>query len=659
MVFLDNTPAAVLRACFSKRLDASTFKGTITLPVEVHEAFLKHLTVKLDPGKGSHPVTVMVGGRSFGVSIINVGFSVPRRGRVLQFHLETPLRKFFRETFPAAYHQLVEQNAGRAGIDTVFTISCGEGPDVFRFDLGGASFEGNEPAGSAPVEATDAAPPEASVPGISPFIEVLLRDFPSGFEFNDSSVQLLKSADGQPCPESVQKELKHRMFKRYDGIYLLPEMVADKETLEAIKQRIKEYFDQFHAFSLPVLYSEFAGRLNGRALTNPDSDFRLFLRDVVLPELPGKGKVFGKLQKQIGIPTSCTEQEVLDFLAERIRGILDKRGDAVPNEDLLQELPCLNADALEMIIRERIPDAVEITIDEQRYWKLLEFFYLPEEFEDGLLQVIAAIEKQKKIPSLQVIADRLAEQFGDDFRENYALEDDDVFQQVIVKSIREGKYDWSHNLLVRKEGGPATNVAEEFLQGQDGFFHVQDFCKYAAYHRRMFNSTVLVRDHLRISCIRLGQQHWIGLDDFERQSDFSAEMARIITQKLQAELAHRLFLPLGTLPDAFFSELQPLHIQERLFHWNAYMLASIVEQKLSSLRVVNTEQSPTMVTAMLIPENSDYKGDVIDFVFQALRQASMHFSSADQVFNYLRKNNIRMVRSEKLLERIKAFWGVR
>lgn len=649
--------APVSSSEFSKPLDFSTFTTGITIPVRVHEAFLKHLSVKLERGK-SHPVTIMVGDSSFQVSINNIGFSDPNRKQVLAFlwRKNSPLAKSFQATFTAAYQQLMEDHANRTGIDTVLTVSCGEQPDVFKIAMDTPLVESKKP--DAPVQAETVAPasPEASVSEVAPFITVLLRDFSAGFEFNDSSVRLLESAVGRPCPESVQKELKRRMFRRYDGIYLLPEMVADGETLGAIKHRIEEYFDQFHAFSLPVLYGEFEGALH--ALTNPDSDFRLFLLGAILPEFPEGGKVFGKLQKQIGIPGSLEEQDVLDFLAERIREILLQGGDAVLNEDLLAELPCLNVDAVEMIIREQIPEAVEILVDELRYWKLLEFFCLPEELGDDLLQIIAVIEQQNKTPSLRMIADRLAELFGDDFRETYALEEDDVFRQVIIKSIHEEKYGWKGNLLVRNGSGHGINVADEFLQGHHGIFHEEEFFGYAAAHRGLTNTPTLVCRNLRISCIRLGQHHWIGLADFEQQSDFSVEMVQKLTQELQSRLANRLFLPLGTLPDAFFSELPPLHIQEHVFYWNAYMLASIAEHKLSGVHAVNTEPSPYIVTAMLIPENSDYRGDVIDFVFRALRGAKRQFSTADQVFEYLEQHQVRMRKTSTLLERIRAFWGV-
>jgi len=156
--------APVSSSEFSKSLDFSTFTTGITIPVRAHEAFLKHLSVKLERGK-SHPVTIMVGDSSFQVSINNIGFSDPNRKQVLAFlwRKNSPLAKSFQATFPAAYQQLMEDHANRAGVDAVLTVSCGEQPDVFQIDLGTPLVECKEP--DAPAQAETAAPAlqEASV----------------------------------------------------------------------------------------------------------------------------------------------------------------------------------------------------------------------------------------------------------------------------------------------------------------------------------------------------------------------------------------------------------------------------------------------------------------------------------------------------------------
>ena len=128
--------APVSSSEFSKPLDFSTFTTGITIPVRAHEAFLKHLSVKLERGM-SHPVTIMVGDHRFQVSINNIGFSDPNRKQVLAFlwRKNSPLAKSFQATFPAVFEQLSGDHSNRDGIDTVLTVSCGEQPDVFKIAM--------------------------------------------------------------------------------------------------------------------------------------------------------------------------------------------------------------------------------------------------------------------------------------------------------------------------------------------------------------------------------------------------------------------------------------------------------------------------------------------------------------------------------------------
>ena len=61
---------------------------------------------------------------------------------------------------------------------------------------------------------------------------------------------------------------------------------------------------------------------------------------------------------------------------------------------------------------------------------------------------------------------------------------------------------------------------------------------------------------------------------------------------------------------------------------------------------------------MTIPQQVKIQGDVIDYIFQDLRKTHCIFSSANDVFEYLRTHQVRMVKTKKLFARIRDFWGV-
>lgn len=485
---------------------------------------------------------------------------------------------------------------------------------------------------------------------------IICRDFNSGLIFSAGTIKLLEYKLGRKCSKAEQRELKSAMFRRSDNVYLFPQMVSDEKTIADIIARIKEYFSTYECFSLSILYDEFEHSLHN--LINPDSDFRLFLLKTILPHLPDSGKIFGRLQRQICISGNMSEEKIIKILSERIRKILQGYGDAMFIEELCSKLPYLNSSILEMILQEHIADAIEIRVDDLSYWKLIEFFCLPDDFSEYLELTIRAMEEMQAAPSLQTLSEAMDNKYGDGFREIYAIDDDAVFKQVIEVSMKNSEYSWNRNVFVKQNSGHKLNIADEFLQTQQGIFHESEFFDYASKHRGLKNTGMLILTFLRNKCIRLNQTHWISLKDFDNLSNFSVGMATLIAHELELLRGSNAFLSLGTLPEAFLSSLPVLNINKQVFYWNHYLLASIVTHRISKVQVINDDPSPYTVTAMIIPQHVKYQGDVVDLVFQDLRKNHYSFSSADDVFEYLRTHQIRVVKTKKLFARIRAFWGI-
>ena len=482
---------------------------------------------------------------------------------------------------------------------------------------------------------------------------VVMQSFPAGFLFNAATIKLLESTLGRECSKGELRDLRREMFKRSDEVYLLPAMVAEEKVIGDLLARIRGFWEAYGCFALSVLYKEFEGKLKN--LTNPDSDFRLFLQKAVLPQFPEGGKVFGKLQRQLCIPEDAEEEETIKNLAERVRGVLLENGDAMLQEDLLGNLFYLNAPIIEMLLKESIPDAVEIKVDEQSYWKLVEFFYLPDDFKDFLQEAIRRMESNHAAPSLQALSEAMELQYGADFRSDYAIDDDDVFKQVIAVNTAGEDYVWNRNVFVKQGACLESNVADEFLQIQRGIFHESDFFAYAEKHRGLTNQATLICGYLRPRSIRLDQFHWIPINIFDCISDFSENMGERIKLRLSSMLGQKTYLPIGTLPDAFYSSLPPIAIGGQIFYWNPYMLTSVAVHKIHSLRIINDEPSPYIVTAMLIPDNVKYNNDVVNYVFSDLWAKGYNFSSGDEVFEFLKKNQIRVRKTKQLMARINEF----
>ena len=636
-------------AVFQKRIDWSLLTAGTAIPVAYYDLFLKNLSYEPQPGEGQ-AVDVVLEDKRYSARVIKIAFSSGRKPvlQLLWGSKNSGIVKVLQATFAQIYAQLSADRKNTEGLDHIFTFSQGKQLDEFILSLDKPLIEVSE---------TDKQVPETRITSIQTVdIEelkaLICRDFSNGFVFNAGTIKLLENKLGRDCSETEQRELKRIMFKRSDDVYLLPEMVADDETVADMTARIREYFAEYGCFSLSVLFDEFGYVLKN--LTNPDSDFRLFLLKTILPD---DGKIFGRLQRQICIPGNISEEEVTQTLAERIREMLQGYGDAVCIDDLDNELPYLNKPALEMILQEHIADAIEIKVDGLSYWKLVEFFCLPDDFAEYLQFTVSSMEEAQTAPSLQTLSEAMEQQYGEGFREIYAVDDDDVFKQIIKVCIADDQYSWNRNVFAKQNAGQELNVADEFLQTQQGIFHESEFFDYASTHRGLTNRTTLICGYLRPRCIRLDQFHWISLENFDTQSDYSNEIADKISEILNGMLGARTFLPIGTLPEALLSSLPVISINGRTFYWNHYMLASIAAHKTNKLRIVNDEPSPYTVTAMLIPLAAQYNDDIVDYIFNDMRHSGNILGTADEVFEFLKSHQIRMTKTQKLMERIKDFWS--
>lgn len=646
----DETTVPESTKFFEKTVDWSLLTGGVTIPLAYHNFFLEHLSHQPSAGEGQS-VAVILRNQKYPARMIKIASSNGRKPalQLLWGSKTQGIAPVLQTIFARAYARFLKDRKDKVGIFESLSFFRGKHLDEFVLSF-------NVPSESECLDeecnSTDPIVPKRDITALKIAVS---HNFPAGFLFNTATTKLLESAWGRVCSEEEWGDLKREMFKRSDEVYLLPAMVAEEKVIGDMVTRIRGFWDAYGCFALSVLYKEFEEKLKN--LTNPDSDFRLFLQKAVLPLLPEGGKVFGKLQRQLCIPEDAEEEETIESLAERVRGVLLENGDAMLREDLVGNFVYLNETIIEMLLKESIPDAVEIKVDEQSYWKLVEFFYLPDDFKDFLQGTIRKMESNHTAPSLQALSGALELQYGADFRSGYAIDDDEVFKQIIAVNVTEGDYVWNRSVFVKQGSRQEINVADEFLQIQRGIFHESDFFSYAEEHRGFTNQATLICGYLRPRSIRLDQFHWIPINIFDRISDFSENMGERIKLRLSSMLGQKTYLPLGTLPDAFYSSLPPIAIGEQIFYWNPYMLTSVAVHKIHSLRIINDEPSPYIVTAMLIPDNAKYNNDVVNYVFSDLWTKGYNFSSGDEVFEFLKKNQIRVRKTKQLMTRINEFWN--
>lgn len=524
------------------------------------------------------------------------------------------------------------------------------------------SAVGEEPAQSAKEENVDETSGTVISAVSSPVFNLesvkktMLEFFPQGFSFAETSVRLLNSKLDVPLSDKELRMLKREMFHRSDQVWLLPEMVSTKKAIANSVHLADRWLVEYGAFSLSVLRENFSVPL--RNLPNPERDFRFFVTAVVLPRMKQRAQVIGKQTLQQCIPATVSEAEVLTQEAKHIRKILQDAGDAVSLEQLDNATPVLNTSLDKMLVEEYIPDAVEFQMDDITYWKLLEYFYLPETFNEDLSAAIEALESGNEMVTLPLIDLELKKSYDCDFSEEYAIPDDGAFRQIVsLCYVGTEPRRWKNRMFSKSETQDNPHMLDYFFAENPGVFHESVFFEYLKRTRGLTNNQTSVRFYLLPSCIRLDRDYWIKKEIFQEQCNLQDEEYHQISQSLLIRLGSESFLPIGNLPNGFFDELPEVILNGRLQAWNAYLLVSIAYLLLDDVRIVNAEPSCYIVTAMAVPMDADVSDGVLDYVLKDYMISGFDSTAPDEIFEYLRKNKVRMRKTKEIMDRIREIFG--
>jgi hypothetical protein len=97
-------------------------------------------------------------------------------------------------------------------------------------------------------------------------------------------------------------------------------------------------------------------------------------------------------------------------------------------------------------------------------------------------------------------------------------------------------------------------------------------------------------------------------------------------------------------------------MDSKIFQWNPYLLTSLCVWKVKNACVVNDEPSPYTVTAQIVPCDVGVVTDVVEYVLK--NYPGGYFTSVSAAFEFLKTNNIRMTKTEKLVAKIREIIGV-
>ena len=486
---------------------------------------------------------------------------------------------------------------------------------------------------------------------LTSFKDIIKSGYPNGFDFKETSRRLVGERVGKSFGDAEADRLKGQMFQCADGLWLFSDMVISDDALRRMKERARGFLSEDGYFSMDALHAEFEAEMRN---IDVGRDFDALFAKFVAGDV--RGVVRGHGEWRVCFAASMSEASGWETIVRRIREVLKDCGDAVSVEDIIVQMPSLVRGVVVRLAREHMEDAVVFDAGGVEYIKLLESYYLPDDFSEVVSGFVETTEASQNVVSVVLLEAELDGRYGEGFRVNYGLEDDSVFKQVVAKSFTGKDHGWNRDMFTRN--GQGINVIDEFVNLRKGVFHEEEFFGYAHEKRGLDNHASLVCQYLRTRCIRLNRTMWISVDDFTKRGILDADSLNNVKLFLKSQLGTSSMLHIGLIPDMVIASLPPVSIEGCKYPWNAYSLTSVAKHLIKELNIVNDEPSPYYVTAILLPDGVDVdRQGIVEHVFEVCKTAGLIPQSADEAFDYLKARQVRMTKTLKLMEKIRAYWS--
>ncbi|MDE5833848.1 MAG: hypothetical protein K2H64_12890 [Desulfovibrio sp.] len=291
----------------------------------------------------------------------------------------------------------------------------------------------------------------------------LAKDNPNGVSFEPLALRLWHKRAGVDFG-SAESLLSPHMLKLGKSWFCRP-MLAPEETWTALDGWIGQNLEQYGFFSA----GSFLRRVRSdMPKIKTESDAAALLEFMGYELADYQGRKFCVAEDYSPALAGFISDDVFEFLApdDRLATILEGLRDNLSRrlrengeiwiDDLLREdLPNLDAEALETIRNLLLPQAHAQDIDGRTVWSLPEAICLPEDFSEKITYVIDVWSKLKRGLGAATLGDSLNILYGLDFREEYGLTDNALFLEQCANAYAGQEYlrtDLAYGRLTRRSG---------------------------------------------------------------------------------------------------------------------------------------------------------------------------------------------------------------
>ena len=451
------------------------------------------------------------------------------------------------------------------------------------------------------------------------FGDDIRRNYPGGFDFSDAAMRLVSMRVGKEFSAETALALKRRMFERQDGMWFFPGQICTKASAKSLLDGCSARLDEY-----PLLVLRRAAAIASAGLSRLDCDFDqgkfvefLISNDSRFDGFDFDGKRAGRIvfRKRAGADAAKAE------LAGAVREFLERRGDAVALSEIADAFPVVTEDWLRAYIPGLVKDAVILDIEPGgEAFKLVEHFYLPDDFASSLETTISSMKEAGEVPSAGAIISAMNRHYGFDLAADFGMTQD-VFKQIAVV-FGNGAYNWIGAVLDdagAAGAGERMTFAETVARRFPEMFTHNEFFGFGqsvwgwGEEHRLWHHKQLWRNFIRYDA-----DNWSGVEFFMDAIGGAGALDEFV-RTLKSLLGGDVFYPLNRIGRETLESLSPLRAGGRTLKWTKELVASVAFHCVKSLTVLNHAEGNNVVTAYLAPPEVPKSTDGIEYAVHVFR----------------------------------------
>ena len=490
----------------------------------------------------------------------------------------------------------------------------------------------------------------------SSFEKDIRQNYKNGFDFSDSSKRLVESRVGKTFSNAVAHTLQNVMFERKDGLWFFEDQISDAGLREEIAARCQQWLTE----NPIVVLNQFVDMVSSR-VANIEDDFDMgkYAEYAILGSDFGRRCDFnGKRGGRICFLSESGADAAKKSFAERVEALLRDRFDMVPVSELADLYPMVSKEWMIGNLPELLPDAILEDIGDRSFaFKLLEFYYLPDDFADVFHSITEELSADDEVLSVARILNALSDHYGYDFKDNFALSEN-VFKQIASRVDHEHR-GWTGAILGGiDDGGKERLTFRQIVEKQfPRVFSHEEFYRFGAtawgwsedhrgwHHKQLWNGF-----------IRYDAEHWSPVEYFKTVSGWNEKMELRIGAALTTLLGTSPFFPMSKVPQQFLDNLPDLMIEGRPVRWTLELLASVAYFCLPRVRVLNHAAAPYTVSSLLVPPEVSADVDGVAYMVHVFKLRNPYAPGGDfgdvayqsLAMKFLLENDVRQKASQKL-----------